>query len=126
VLETWVRNTFFDGYQPASYTQKWDIPPPPTNAAVGVPVNPKAAKYGTPVDLGDALRQIFIGEPFILVIGFWRQEGDTKRFVNIVAPRIEPATWKKLWARHPRRRPTASTPSSKTSPSHPKRPAPPR
>lgn len=49
------------------------------------------------VDLGDALRQFAIDEPFILVVGFWQQDGDEKRFVNIVAPRIEPAAWKKLW-----------------------------
>ena len=97
VLETWVRDTFFDGYKPASYTQKWDIPAAANKTQGGIPVNPKATKYGTPVDLGDALRQIKIDEPFILVIGFWRQEADVKRFVNIVAPRIDPAAWKKLW-----------------------------
>lgn len=57
-------------------------------------MNPKAAKYGTPVDLGDALRQRKIAEPFILVVGCWRQEGDEKGFVNLIAPGIEPATWK--------------------------------
>jgi len=97
VLETWVRDTFFDGYRPTSYTQKWDIPAAANKLHGGVPVNPKAAKYGTSVDLGDALRQIAIDEPFILVIGYWRQEGDVKRFVNLVAPRIEPAVWKKLF-----------------------------
>ena len=97
VLEQWVRDTFFDGYRPASYTQKWDIPAAANRRFGGVPVNPKAAKYGTPVDLGDALRQFQIDEPFILVLGFWRQEGDEKRFVNLTAPRIDPAAWKKLW-----------------------------
>ena len=97
VLETWVRDTFFDGYKPTSYTQKWDIPASANKLHGGIPVNPKAAKYGTPVDLGDALRQIKIDEPFILVVGFWRQEGDEKRFVNLIAPRIDPAVWKKLW-----------------------------
>ena len=38
-----------------------------------------------------------MGEPFIFAIGFWEQEGDEKRFVNIVAPRVEPATWHRLW-----------------------------
>ncbi len=97
VLETWVRDTFFDGYRPASYTQKWDIPAAANRAHGGIPVNPKAAKHGTPVDLGDAVRQFKIDEPFILVVGFWQQEGDEKRFVNLIAPRIEPAAWKKLW-----------------------------
>ena len=97
VFEQWVRDTFFDGYRPPSYTQKWDIPAGANKTHGGVPVNPKAIKYGAPVDLGDALRQFAIDEPFILVVGFWRQEGEEKRFVNIVAPRIEPAAWKNLW-----------------------------
>ncbi len=97
VLETWVRDTFFNGYRPANYTQKWDIPAVANKLHGGIPVNPKAAKYGTPVDLGDAVRQFKIDEPFILVVGFWQQEGDDKRFVNLVAPRIDPAAWRKLW-----------------------------
>lgn len=97
VFEEWVRDTFFDGYKPPSYTQKWDIPAAANKTHGGIPVNPKAIKYGTPVDLGDALRQFDIAEPFILVVGFWRQEGDDKRFVNIVAPRIDPVAWRRLW-----------------------------
>lgn len=96
-FERWVRDTFFDGYKPASYTQRWDIPADANKDHGGVPVNPKAVKFGTPVDLGDALRQYEIAEPFILVLGFWEQDGDEKRFVNIVAPRIDPEKWKSLW-----------------------------
>ncbi len=97
VFEQWVRDTFFEGYRPRSSTQKWDIPAA-VNAQFGsVPVNPKAIKYGAPIDLGDALRQYKIDEPFILVVGFWEQIGDEKRFVNIIAPRIEPDAWRKLW-----------------------------
>ncbi len=98
VFEQWVRTTFFDGYRPASYTQKWDIPATANRHHGHVPVNPKATKYGTPVDLGDALRQIKITEPFLLVIGYWRQDGDTKRIVNIVAPTVTPEQWQQLWA----------------------------
>lgn len=97
VFEQWVRDTFFDGYRPASYTQKWDIPAEANTRHGGVPVNPKAVKHGTPVDLGDALRQFEISEPFILVLGFWRQEGAEKRFVNIVAPQVTPERWRALW-----------------------------
>ncbi|HWA86911.1 MAG TPA: hypothetical protein VG710_11855 [Opitutus sp.] len=97
VFEAWIDDTFFGGYRPPGYTQKWDIPASANRDHGGVPVNPKAAKYRTPVDLGDALRQFDIAEPFILVIGYWRQDGDAKRIVNIVAPRIDPAAWRKLW-----------------------------
>src|SRR3954468_17499174 len=88
VFEQWVRDTFFEGYRPRSYTQAWDVPAAANKNFGSVPVNPKAAKYGTPVDLGDALRQFKIDEPFLLVIGFWQQVGDEKHFVNIIAPRI--------------------------------------
>ena len=65
VFEKWIRDTFFDGYVPPSYTQKWDIPGANNKTHGGIPVNPKATKYKTPVDLGDALRQFDIDEPFV-------------------------------------------------------------
>ncbi|HYD83415.1 MAG TPA: hypothetical protein VEA63_05170, partial [Opitutus sp.] len=70
IFERWICDTFFDGYRPSHYTQQWDIPASINRAHGDVPVNPKAAKYGTPVDLGDALRQFDIAEPFILAIGY--------------------------------------------------------
>jgi len=97
VFEQWARDTFFDGYKPASYTQRWDIPAATNKHHGGIPVNPKAVKYGTAVDLGDALRQYEIDEPFLLIVGFWQQDGDVKRMVNILAPEISPALWRKLW-----------------------------
>lgn len=97
MFERWVRDTFFAGYKPASYTQRWDIPADANKDHGGIPVNPKAVKFGTPVDLGDALRQYQIDEPFLLVLGFWEQQGGEKRFVTIVAPRIAPEQWKALW-----------------------------
>lgn len=97
VFEQWVRDTFFEGYKPASYTQRWDIPAAANRTHGGIPVNPKAAKHGTAVDLGDALRQYAIDEPFLLIIGFWQQDGDMKRIVNIIAPEISAALWRQLW-----------------------------
>lgn len=90
VFEQWVRATFFEDYQPADYTQHWDIPAAANRQHGGVPVNPKLCKHGTAVDLGDALRQFDIGEPFNLVIGFWRQEVGNKRIVNLLAPDTNP------------------------------------
>lgn len=97
VFEKWVRDTFFAGYRPASYTQRWDIPAAENKEHGTMPVNPKVAKLGTAVDLGDALRQYEIDEPFMLIIGFWQQDGDVKRMVNIIAPEISPELWRKLW-----------------------------
>ena len=74
VFEKWVRDTFFEGYAPPDYTQKWDIPAPINKNHGGYPVNPKVIKYRRSVDLDDALRQYDIHETFILVIGYWQQE----------------------------------------------------
>jgi hypothetical protein len=97
VFERWVGDTFFDGYRPPRYTQKWDIPAEINTRHGGLPVNPKAVKYGTPVGLGDALQQFDIDEPFILILGYWRQEGAEKRFVNLTAITVTPEQWRKLW-----------------------------
>jgi hypothetical protein len=97
VWETWVADTFFGGYRQQSYTQKWDIPADANTAHGGIPANPKFTKHRTPVDLGDALRQFDIDEPFVLVIGYWKQEGNRKRIVNVVAARVEPSQWRALW-----------------------------
>lgn len=98
VFEKWVRDTFFHGYRPASYTQRWDIPAAENQDHGGIPVNPKAVKYGTAIDLGDALRQYEIDESFLLVVGFWQQEGGLKRIVNIAAPAVTADAWHRLWA----------------------------
>lgn len=95
-------DVFFGGYRPSEYTQKWDVPAEanrlPDPALAGLPVNPKATRLGAPVGLGDALRQYDVDEPFLLVLGFWEQAGpEKKRFVKILAPRVEPAAWRALW-----------------------------
>jgi hypothetical protein len=97
VWEGWIADTFFGGYRQDSYTQQWDIPAEANTAHGGIPANPKFAKFGTPVDLGDALRQFDIDEPFLLLIGYWTQEGDSKRIVNAAVVRVEPAQWRALW-----------------------------
>lgn len=96
-FERWVRDTFFDGYKPASHTQRWDIPASANRDHGAIPVNPKTARHGAAVDLGDALRQYEIDEPFLLILGFWSQDGDVKRIVNIIAPEISPELWRRLW-----------------------------
>lgn len=98
VFEKWVRGTFFEGYQPASHTQRWDIPAAANQAHGGVPVILRTGKHGTAIVLGDALRQYEIDEPFMLIVGFWSQAGEEKLVVNIAAPVISPALWRQLWA----------------------------
>lgn len=94
----WVRDNFFNGYQPASPAQRWDIPASENRDHGGIPVNSKAVRHGAAVELGDALLQYGIDEPFLLVVGFWKQDGETKRMVNLVASEIRPELWRRLWA----------------------------
>jgi len=99
-FEKWVRETFFEGYQPASRTQKWDIPAHANLAHGNIPVNPKAARHGGPISFGDAMRQFDIDEPFLLIVGFWRQETPAQKvWTNAQVVRVDPASWRKLW--HP-------------------------
>jgi hypothetical protein len=102
LFEKWLRDTFFGGYTPKGYTQKWDIPPEANPDHGGIPVNPKAIKYGTPIDLGDALRQFEIvekNERFLLIVGFWDQASKReKRWVNVQAIEVTPVTWARLWS----------------------------
>ncbi|MEJ6732525.1 MAG: hypothetical protein QNK90_10635 [Opitutaceae bacterium] len=96
VFEEWVRVEFFDGYEPESYTQKWDIPGDANLRYGGFPVDPKTTRYKSAVGLGDALRQFDIAEPFILLLGAWQQDGEVKRFVNITPVTIHPDTWRMM------------------------------
>ena len=103
VFEKWLRDTFFGGFIPSSYTQRWDIPAEANTNHGGIPVNPKAIKYGTPLDFGDAIRQFEItekGESFLLIVGFWEQTTPTsKTWVNAQTVKISPTKWAQLW--HP-------------------------
>jgi len=100
MFEQWLRETFFGGVQAASPTQKWDIPAEANPNHGRLPVNPKAAKHGSPLGMGDALRQFEIDEPFLLIAGFWEQATpEAKRWTNIQAVAVTPEAWAALW--HP-------------------------
>ncbi len=100
LFEQWLRDTFFGGYQPENYTQKWDIPAEANPDHGRIPVNPKATKHGTPIGLGDALRQFEIGETFLLIVGFWEQVTPVeKRWTNVQTVTVAPDLWARLW--HP-------------------------
>lgn len=98
LFEKWVRDTLFDGYEAPSYTQEWDVAKEANKKYGGLPVSIKFTKYGTPVDLGDALRQFQINEKFLIIIGYWQQESDKKRVVNMIGCVVEPAQYQALWA----------------------------
>lgn len=98
IFEEWIRQTFFGGYQPEGYTQKWDIPAEANRDHGGIPVNPKAIKYGAPVGMGDALRQFDSDENHLLILGFWDQTNGDKRFVKAAVIEMTPELHRKLWA----------------------------
>lgn len=99
MFERWLCDTFFGGYQAPSHTQKWDIPAEANPRHGRIPVNPKAAKHGTAIGMGDAMRQFEIDEAFLLIVGFWEQQTpQTKRWTNVQTVRVTPDIWKKLWA----------------------------
>ena len=97
-FEHWVADAFFGGHRPSGPTDKWDIPASANKKHGQIPVNPKATQYGEPVLLGDALRQYDINEPFLLIVGFWEQDGRGKKFVQSLVARVEPDQWRQLWA----------------------------
>jgi hypothetical protein len=97
-FEEWVRKQFFGGYQAPSYTGHWDVPAERNEKFGGIPVSIKTAKIGTPIGFGDALRQFSIREDFLLIVGYWKQDGGNKRIVNTIAAPITTLIWGSLWA----------------------------
>lgn len=100
-FEKWVRDTFFNGYT-GDYTQKWDIAAEANRSPLiphqGLPVSVKIVNYGSPIGLGDVLRQRHINEPFLMIVGFWEQKTKTEKWiVEMECLRIEPGQWNALW-----------------------------
>jgi hypothetical protein len=102
-FENWIRENFFEQYA-GGYVQKWDIPQEfnrhklvPTHLH-DIEVSVKTAKYGSPIDLGDVLRQRMIGKPFLMIVGFWRQRTPFEKwFEDIGWVKFTPAEWNDLW-----------------------------
>ena len=102
-FEKWVRDHFFSGYL-GTYMQKWDVPPDRNNHASvpaqfhNLPVSIKTAKLGSPIGLGDVLRQRQIDHDFLMVVGFWEQRTATEKWiVDIGCAAFDSAAWQKLW-----------------------------
>ena len=102
-FEKWVRDHFFGGYA-GTYMQKWDVPPDHNHQpAVPVefhrlPASIKTAKIGSPIGLGDVLRQRQIDHAFLMIVGFWRQISPAEKWiVNIGFAAFDPVVWQKMW-----------------------------
>lgn len=96
VFEKWVRDTFFEEYSTV-YSAMWDIAKEANKKFGNLPISIKTAKYESSIGLGDAIRQISINEKFIFIVGFWQQEENFKRIVNVTATQINIPLWKSLW-----------------------------
>lgn len=103
IFEKWVRENLFDGYT-GNYTQSWDVPSiENTHKSIpksmrNLPVSIKTAKYGSPIGLGDALRQRSIQEPFLMIVGFWKQRTQSEKwFEDIGCAVFSPDVCDSLW-----------------------------
>jgi len=101
-FENWVKEMFFAEFE-AGYTQKWDVPSEANDLAKipkefhHLPVSIKTCKFGSPIGFGDALRQYNNNEDFLLIIGFWKQDGIYKNFVAVEGVKILMSNWKNLF-----------------------------
>ncbi len=102
-FESWVIRTFFV-LSGTGYTQKWDVTPEFNRLEIipetmrHLPVSIKTCEYGSPIGFGDALRQFNLSEDFLLIVGFWRQDGASKNFVAAEAYKVSASYWKSLFA----------------------------
>lgn len=102
-FEKWVRDKFFGGYV-GSYMQKWDVAPDsnihpsvPTQL-LNLPVSIKTAKLGSPIGLGDVLRQRQIDHDYLMIVGFWEQRTPSEKWiVEIGYAKFTAADWQRLW-----------------------------
>ena len=102
-FEKWVRDHFFGGYS-GTYMQKWDVPPDQNlHPAVPeqfhhLPISIKTAKLGSPVGLGDVLRQRQINQDFLMIVGFWEQRTKSEKWiVDIGCAHFLAKDWQILW-----------------------------
>lgn len=103
IFERWVRDTLFESYA-GDYGQEWDIPAAANRSTLlpadlrGLPVSVKTAQFGSPIGLGDILRQRSIDRPFLMIVGFWHKHSATEKwFDDIGWVRFSAATWQLLW-----------------------------
>ena len=102
-FERWAKDTFFSGYL-GNYMQKWDILASENKKEEvpiewrNFPVSTKTAKWGSPIGLGDAMRQRNIDETFVMIDGFWRQRTPQEKwFEEIGVVKFHPDFWNSLW-----------------------------
>lgn len=103
VFEEWVKRTCFGDYA-GMPTQEWDIPAEHNSAPEvhddlrNLPVSVKISTHGSPINLGDALRQRNIDVCFLMIVGFWTQRTDTEKWIeDIGVAKFTAHGWRDLW-----------------------------
>lgn len=105
-FEKWIKETFFESFTQTKYGDKWDALDVIfksnfkdfTNNFNNLLVSIKTCKFGSSVDFGDAIRQFDSQEDFLLIVGFWEQRGDYKKFMAIEAIKILSNEWTQLFS----------------------------
>jgi hypothetical protein len=101
-FENWIKQTFFANLT-VSYSYKWDVPAEFNSLEIvpqefrHLPVSIKTCKNRSPIGFGDALRQFKNDEDFLLIVGFWEQNGINKNFVSVEAVKITAQIWRNLF-----------------------------
>lgn len=101
-FENWIKKTFFADFA-VSYSHKWDVPAEFNILDIvpkefrHLPVSIKTCKNRCPINFGDALRQFNVDEDFLLIVGFWEQNGVNKNFVSVEAVKITAQIWRNLF-----------------------------
>ncbi len=102
-FENWIKETFFTKFD-SKYTQKWDVPQEANILTIipqeyrNLPVSVKTSKFGSPIGFGDAVRQFKNNEDFLLIVGFWQQNGEFKNFVAVECVKIIVSDWQNLFS----------------------------
>lgn len=104
-FEDWVVETFLDGRKIPTHTDKWDAEgvtfkqefKDKTGFYNGLPISIKTCKYNQSVNFGDAIRQFENAQDFLLIVGFWKESGGSKKIVQVVTKKVSKDDWHELF-----------------------------
>lgn len=89
IFENWVKNILGITELAESYTQRWDI-------SGKIPTSVKCMGLKNALEFGSTVRMWEVDEPFILIIGRWKQVGLKKIIKSIDEINITPTILKKM------------------------------
>lgn len=104
-FEDWVVDTFLEDRKIPGHTDKWDAEgvtfkeefKDKTGFYNGLPISIKTCKFNQSVNFGDAIRQFENNQDFLLIVGFWKEAGNGKKIVQVVAKKVGSDEWHDLF-----------------------------